>query len=121
MLQKRFLRLLGEISTNYSIVSRKCKILSIFNLFNYQVALFMYQRIKCNLYDDILEFDLHRHDYNSRYKHFLHIPKHHTSLFSKSFLAEGPRVWNGLSYDLTSSISLPVFKRRLLDKLSRVF
>ena len=53
------------------------------------------------------------HSYNTRQASALHIPRVRTAFALNTLACTGPKFWNSLPIDVTRSISISVFKRKL--------
>ena len=60
-------------------------------------------------------FDSNIYNTRQRSDKILKLPKCKTSLYSKSFIFRGTKLWNSLDHDLKCCISLSTFKRKLKD------
>ena len=76
-----------------------------------------YQNFQKYLY--ILSFTKNTliHDYDTRQKNNLHLPKCRTSLRQQTAIFQGPKFWNMLPSEIRSSPSLGVFKCKLRNLL----
>ena len=116
-LQKKAIRIISH--SNYiahTMPIFSClKILTMFDMYLLQSAIFMYLCSKKMLPTSLLQhfcFNDSFHSYQTRNAMNYHIPKARTSVFQKSIFFNGPKIWNDLPEMIKNSPSLNLFKRR---------
>ena len=53
------------------------------------------------------------HNYNTRQKYFPHVNTRRTNMASKTFIHQGPKLWQELPFDIQNSKSLIIFNTRI--------
>ena len=96
------------------------RVLKYHDLYNLSLSSFMYQLAQETLPQNIL--DLFRrnqdvHNYPTRQSSLYHLPLTRTLCRQRTFLYQGPQLWNSLSSELQSSVTIYSFKRRLKRSL----
>ena len=115
-LQKRVVRIISNVTycAHTEPLFIQLKIMNIFDLYKFRLALFMY-----SCYHKLLPLSLCRyflpnsaiHSYSTRFKDDLHMPKVRIALSQKSLHYAGPRLWNALPPALKLCRSINIFKR----------
>ena len=59
----------------------------------------------------LFTFEVNERDFRSSDVMTLYIPRPHIDLYKSSLAYNGPHVWNNLSFNLISALSLDTFKR----------
>ena len=116
-LQKRAMRIISHSDIHAHSTPLFChlKILNIYDLFEFQVALFMYQCYHGLLPSSLLEyFNLNQtiHKYQTRNASNFHFQQIRTALFRNSVFFKGPKIWNSTPTLIKQSPTLNCFKRR---------
>ena len=117
-LQKRAIRVVSKASfyAHTQILFYDLKILNLFNLNIYNIAIFMYLCSKNKIPIRIsTEFHLNStiHSYSTRNSANFHVPTIRTCISKNSIFFLGPIVWKSLPSSIRASPSLQCFKRRL--------
>ena len=124
-LQKKAIRIINhsEYLAPSMPIFLNLKLLNIYDMYNFQIAIFMYMCFKnvlppSNLSHFKLTSTVHEH--RTRNCNNFNLPCTRTSAFHKSIFVNGPQIWNNLPNHIRESPSLIVFKRRyktfLLDR-----
>ena len=119
ILQKKFLRIAtcSSFYTHSSPLFEKLRILNIYDVNRFQLALFTAQHINHTLpdtFDSFLNFRSQFHNYQTRQSTNLHIPLFRTSLAQMSVKYMCVKIWNDLPPSLKNiTSSLLTFKRNL--------
>ena len=116
-LQKRAVRIISHspYRAHTKPLFSRLHIFNIYEMFKFQVAIFMYSCHNNQLPVSLLEcFRLNKsiHEHNTRSANNFHLPHVRTSLHKKSLFFIGPQIWNQLPERIRISQSLDVFKRR---------
>ena len=116
-LQKKAIRIIYDLPYLASTRStyKEHHILNIFELNNYNIAVFMFLCHKRLVPINILlnfSYNSSFHDYNTRQSSHFHTPQVKTNVSKLSIFYKGPIVWNALPQNIKESPSLNVFRRR---------
>jgi hypothetical protein len=121
-IQKKYCRLItfSSFSAPSKPLFQKLKLLSIWNIYKLQLAVYMYK-----IQNKLIPFlDHHKfisgssiHNYNTRYKEDLRKPLCRTALRQNTICFQGPKLWNCLPEKIKSAPSLNIFKKRLKNCL----
>ena len=117
-IQKRYCRIINfaHYRAHSEPLFQKLSILNIYQIYQTQLAIYMYQQTHNLLPHDHLKHFLTNssiHTYNTRQKSNLHIEYTITTSRQNTARMLGPRLWNILPTEVKSAPVLPVFKRRL--------
>lgn len=96
------------------------KLLNIFDLYNMNIAIFMYLCFNNLIPKSIsicFKLKSEIHDYNTRNPLDYNLPLARTNISMNSIFYKGPKIWNDLPLNIKSSPSLNVFKRRYKELL----
>lgn len=119
LLQKRAIRVICHVGYRHHTdqLFSNTRLLKFSDINIYQTSLFMYKFYHNMLPDSCKSFaiinDTNLKKYNFRKNSDFSIPKYRTSLREKFIKIHGPRIWNSLPQDLTSSSSISIFKTKL--------
>lgn len=94
---------------------KKLNLLTIYDIFKYQVSCFIYKHINNLLPQPIASFfnlNLETHHYFTRQRHNLHVTFHKYSFTLRS---QGPKIWNSIPLDLRNSLKNFNYKWLLRD------
>ena len=126
ILQKKIIRIMHNLGVREHTQSffRERGILNIFDLYNYNVCMFMFRYHHCqlpNIFDGIFETQdsVHHYVFRSATRQ-LYVTKYcRTNLRQNTFIHNGPRLWNALviTHDLDTCLSKNVFKCKLKNIL----
>ena len=116
-LQKKAIRIISH--SNYLAHTKpifSClKILTVFDMYLLQCAIFMYLCSKKMLPISLLNHFCRNdsiHTYETRNASNYHIPQARTTVFQKSIFFNGPKIWNNIPEMIKTSPSFNLFKRR---------
>lgn len=117
VLQKRAIRIVAHAPflAHTQPLFASLKILRLNEMYMYQSAIFMYLCQHLLLPSSLQAlFSLNNkfHNYDTRSANKFHLPKTHLSLYQRSIIYSGPRLWNSLPSAIRDSKSLNVFKLR---------
>ena len=121
-IQKRAIRNVNhaEYLSHTNNLFHKNKILKITDLFYYNIGIFMYQ-LSANKLPDVFSHMFRRnsliHNYPTRQSGAYHLPRTRTMFAKKTIMFTGPRYWNDLPPQITSSSSLYSLKCKLKEFL----
>ena len=118
LIQKRAIRIVNnaEYLAHTNDLFRRSGILKVTDLFNYNVGIFMYKFSSNNLPDIFLEMFIRNnsvHNYPTRQRDAYHLPRTRTIFAKKTIMYTGPKYWNDLPSEVTSSLTLSSFKYKL--------
>lgn len=122
MLQKKAVRLICNTSylAHTSPLFTELKLLPIEKLIKLQLAIFMYSwsnNLLPKIFDELFIYNREIHQYPTRRRENIHIGPVRTSLVQKSFLHEGPKLWNELPLHIRSLPTLNSFKNQIKKML----
>ena len=83
-------------------------------LFKIQICKFMYLFINSMLPESLMNIFTPNsgvHNYNTRQKYFPHVNTRRTNMVSKTFIHQGPKLWQELPFDIQNSKSLIIFNK----------
>ena len=105
VLQKKAIRIIDNAKYNASTkpLFKKWKILCLDDLVKLENAKLMYKYVQNMLpkpLHNLFEKNNKYHAYNTRRGQFPMIVKHSTALFNKSFLCQGPSIWDKIHNDI---------------------
>ena len=122
-LQKKYCRLItfSDFTAHSRPLFQRLSILSVYDKYKYQLLIYIY-KISHGLISNYYSQGLFTkntliHDYDTRQKNNLHLPKCRTSLRQQTVIFQGPKFWNMLPSEIRSSPSLGVFKCKLRNLL----
>ena len=115
LMQKRAVRNICNVSFTHHTgpLFKSLRILSVFDLYKYQLGVFMHNFIHHKLpkcYSNFYFQNRHYHDYNTRKKHLLTIPFSRTCLSKSQIRHSGAVLWNSLHDRIKHCTSLYSFK-----------
>ena len=116
-IQKRAIRIVfhSQYLAHTSPIFKSLKILNIYNLFQYKLAIFMYLCYNNLLPPSLVQyFSLNStvHSYNTRNADKFHMSKIRTLISYKSIFHQGPLIWNDIPKVIRNCKSLNTFKRK---------
>ncbi|KAJ8038193.1 hypothetical protein HOLleu_19201 [Holothuria leucospilota] len=118
LLQKKAIRLITN--SNYCASTNRLffhlKTLNIFDVYRYQVSIFMYKYVNESLpivFDNYFNLNRDYHHYPTRKSDNFHVSRFCTQAFNRSLYVMGPKFWNNLNNDIKNSKSLGIFCRNL--------
>ena len=116
-LQKRIIRIISGVppQTHSEPLFKTLNVLTVKNLYNYSVALFMYKYVNLMLPPIFTMFTVNSaiHAYNTRSSQKFHVPHCHTRRSQKTIRYTGVTLWNYLTDKLNSSCKIGTFKFHL--------
>ena len=121
-LQKRAVRVI----TNSSYLSHsnplfvKLKILPIFQLYEYNLGIFMFlfnKEMLPEIFSSLFIKNIDIHEYNTRSKLHFRVQYGRTSFSHSLVTYQGPKLWNDLPSNIKNSLSLNSFKRKFKKNL----
>ena len=122
VLQNRVLRIITGVHprTHAAPLFNRYGILSVDNLYKYNVGLFMY-KYKNYMLPDVFEsmftFNSDVHSYDTRQRTLLHVPRPGNALAKKSFKYLAVLIWNTICENIIINIGIGAFKRNLKEFL----
>ena len=121
LLQKRVIRVIAGVNrrTHCKPIFDSLEILSLTNIFKYNVSLFMYKFHHKTLprIFDIFQRNSEIHQHNTRQSEMLHMPKPKTEHGKRSFRYQGVNIWNDVFENLNVNIKIGTFKKNLKNYL----
>ena len=116
-LQKRAIRVVSHspFLAHSSPIFYNNKLLTIYDMYEYQLGIFMFLCHKKLLPSSLLHYytlNSDIHSYPTRNAANYHLPSVRTCLSQKSIIYQGPVVWNSLSDEIRKSNTLNLFKAR---------
>lgn len=122
VLQNRALRSMtnGKYNDPTSPMYKSMNILKLKDLFIHEQYMFMYSFVNKLLPDPLLnlyEYHYDVHMYNTRHANDPRPPQANSSILTRSFLYQAPKLWSNLSDNLKHSRSRNIFKRRIKTTL----
>ena len=125
-IQKRAVRIIN--CTNYlaptSPLFKSNNLLKIFDIYSYSLGIFMYQLTKDELpyaFTPMFVKNKVIHSYPTRQENSFHFSPVRTAFALKTIVHTGPTFWNSLDSDITESLSLNCFKRKLKKSLVQAY
>ena len=121
-LQKRAVRVICNapfLATSKPLFNQ-LQLLSIFELYQLRLAMFMYSCHKEILPSSLtryFSFNYETHSYFTRSSNDFYIPFVRTTTSQNTIYYAGPKLWNSLPASLKSSCSLNVFKMQFKERL----
>ena len=117
ILQKRAVRIIthSEYLAHTKPIFSLLKLLNVYDLYNFQCAIFMYLCYNKLLpASALIHFNLNMqvHGHQTRSSSNFHLPPTRTTTFHESIYFNGPLIWNNLPSSIRQSPSLNIFKRR---------
>ena len=114
-LQKRAIRIVNHspFLAHTSSIFYSLKLLNIYDIYKYQLGIFMFLCHKKLLPTSVLKYyslNCNIHSHATRNAANFHIPKARTMLTYKSIVYQGPVVWNSIPNEIRNSITLNLFK-----------
>ena len=124
LLQKRVVRIIAGVKrrTHCKPFFDSLGILSLSNIFRYNVSLFMYKfyhEMLPRIYN-IFQKNSDVHDYNTRQSEMLHLPKPNTEYGKPSFRYRGALIWNDILEKLDVNIKIGTVKKNLKKHLLKL-
>ena len=121
-LQKRVIRNIcnAHYRCNTAPLFKMLKVLTLSDLYNYQLGIFMYKFHTGALPDTFIDFystNAKYHDFNTRNKYSLSHPYCRTIQSRTQIRGTGVHLWNSLDQDLKNSNTLNSFKSKLKQHL----
>ena len=115
--QKKAIRLISN--SHYRAHTKplfyQLKILNIFDICNYHIAVFMYlchnELLPCAI-QNYFKLNSSIHKYATRNASNYHLPKIRTSVMKRSILFDGPKLWNSIPVTIRNCRSLQTFKQK---------
>ena len=115
-LQKKALKIIKSVPKTYETIKlfNELKLLNIYQLYHYFVAIFMF-KYKANLLPSIFHdfFNINTTVYNTRTQHLLHIPSCSSTQSQQRIRYKGVKVFNFLYERVNRNCSLNAYKHRL--------
>ena len=105
-----------EYNTHTSVLYTKINIPKVDNLFKIQICKFKYSCINGMLPESHMNMFTPNsgvHNYNTRQNYFPHVNTRRTTMVSKTFIHQGPKLWQELPFDNQNSKSLIIFDKRI--------
>ena len=118
-IQKKYCRLITF--SKYDAHSRplfiRLSILNVYEVHKYQLLSHIFC-ISNNLIKNVYSQQCYKlnsdvHQYNTRQRNNLNIPKCRTMIKQNTISFQGPKLWNALPMDVRSSSSLNIFRKRI--------
>ena len=121
-LQKRALRNIDNVSylAHTGPIFKELRILNIFDLYNYQLGIFLYcfhHNLLPKVFKTFFALNADFHSYDTRAKNQLHLPVSRTRIKQSQVRFAGVKLWNSLPFNIINSLSLESFKRKLRNHL----
>ena len=116
-LQKRAIRIIthSKYLAHTTPLFARLKIFNIYDMYKFQSAIFMYMCSHKVLPASIMSYfnvNSSIHNYFTRSNRNYNIPCARTTLFQKSILYNGPKIWNEIPNHIKTSLSLNIFKKK---------
>ena len=123
--KKRVIRNISNVEYNVhtSVLYKKLNIPKVDDLFKIQICKFMYLLINCMLPESLMNIFTPSsgvHNYNTRQKYFSHVNTR-TNMVSKTFIHQGPKLWQELPFDIQNSKSLIIFNKRIKKYFMNIY
>ena len=117
-LQKRTVRNICNVPYTQSTgaLFKDLKILTIFDIYNHQLGIFLYKFHHDMLPVSFMDFyhkNSRYHEYNTRFRHYLSQPYYRTVRGHSQIRSIGVHLWNSLPPAIKNSSTLNSFKRKL--------
>ncbi len=105
--QKKVIRIVNNTSytAHTNELFKKLQILKFPEIIEVELCKFVYsiiRRISPTPLNSIIQLNSETHQYNTRNKNDICIPKHKSTKFNNSFIIKGPSLWSALPYDVKS-------------------
>ena len=118
ILQKKIIRNIHSVpyNTHSAPLFTNSNILNIFDLYSYQVGIFMYKfhhGLLPESFDSFFAYNYEFHNYNTRSKTSIHVDYSRTKLNQLQIRSRGVFLWNSLPSNIKDSKSLHLFKTSL--------
>ena len=121
MLQKRVIRIIAGVNrrTHCQPYFASLGILSLSDVFKYNVSLFMYKYFHRKLPSifDIFQLNNEIHQHNTRQSQHLHQPKPKTEFGKRFFRYQRVLIWNNSYANLNVNVKIGLFKKTLKEHL----
>lgn len=117
-IQKRAIRIVNKTGfyAHTTELFYSNRVLKLTDLYLYNIGIFMYKLSNNELPESfmiIFKKNNYFHTYPTRQSGSFHLPRTRTLFAQKTILFSGPKFWNDLPNEITTSPSLRVFKRKL--------
>ena len=113
-------KLPGDIFVNITHIYKRERLIKLTDIYRVKSCQAVYQIMNENyapfLLDDLLNLVRH-HDYNTRHRDDLLLPRPQVRSVRLNFLYQGIRLWNDLSRELRESISSFSLKKKMIDAI----
>ena len=126
IIQKKVIRIIAGLHylAHTSALFYNLNILNIFDLYKFQLAIFMYQyhkNVLPNVFKNYFTSNAVIHNYQTRSRFNLHIELSKTNIRYFSVRLAGPRLWNEIDLVTRASVSIHSFKRAYKSKYLMMF
>ncbi len=117
-LQKRAVRILtgSSFNSHSKVLFNRCNILQIQKIYINYVMIFMFKYIQHKLpsmFNEMFQLNQNIHEHYTRQQNKLHVPRPNTTAVSKSIRYRGVFLWNTLSTNFKTNVTLFTFKKEL--------
>ena len=117
-MQKKAVRIITLSGYRYHTAPlfTKCELLTLSEIYAFKIAVFMFKVHKNTVPDFFQDYFVANssvHNYNTRQKNHLHIPRWRNDKMKNSIRVKGVYIWNFVSNHLTTSCDLNMFRRNL--------
>ena len=122
ILQKRALRIVSNSTydAHTGPIFKELKLLKFHDIHSFQLGIFMFSFKNSTLpskFNNFFVLNSQIHNYNTRNAQFFRLPLCRTNTRKFSIYFQGPKFYNSLNSDITSSSSSASFKRKLKEFL----